>query len=64
VEGPTEEQCFSLILEKVAPKLLTVTKIISVNNTGELLGKKSRLADVMFDLYQRISGGNNLYPLL
>jgi predicted ATPase len=62
VEGPTEEQCFSLILEKVAPKLLTVTKIISVNNTGELLGKKSRLADVMFDLYQRISGGNNLYP--
>jgi predicted ATPase len=62
VEGPTEEQCFSLILEKVAPKRLIVTKIISVNNTGELLGKKARIAHVMFDLYKRISGGNNLYP--
>jgi AAA15 family ATPase/GTPase len=62
VEGPTEEQCFSLILEKVAPKLLTVTKIISVNNTGELLGKKARIAHVMFDLYTRISSGNHLYP--
>jgi len=26
------------------------------------LGKKAHFADVMFDLYKRISGGNNLYP--
>jgi predicted ATPase len=63
VEGPTEEKCFSLILEKVNPQLLTVTKIISVNSTGDLLRKKKAyLAGVMFDLYQRLSGGNNLFP--
>ena len=62
VEGPTEELCFPLILEKLAPKLLTVTKIVSIKNTGDLSGKKAHFADVMFDLYQRLSGGNNLYP--
>jgi hypothetical protein len=63
VEGPTEEKCFSHILEKVDPQLLTVTKIISVNSTGDLLRKtKVHLAHVMFDLYSRISGGKNLYP--
>ena len=62
VEGPTEELCFPLILEKVDPKLLTGTKIVSIKNTGDLLGKKAHFAEVMFDLYKRISGGNNLYP--
>ena len=62
VEGPTEERCFPLILEKLAPKLLTGTKIVSIKNTGDLLGKKAHFVDVMFDLYQRLSGGNNLYP--
>jgi ABC-type lipoprotein export system ATPase subunit len=62
VEGPTEEQCFPLILFKLAPKLLTGTKIVSIKNTGDLLGKKAHFAEVMFDLYKRISGGNNLYP--
>jgi len=62
VEGPTEEQCFPLILSELVPKLLTGTKIVSIKNTGDLLGKKAHFADVMFDLYKRISGGNNLYP--
>ncbi|WP_449420567.1 ATP-dependent nuclease [Phormidium nigroviride] len=62
VEGPTEELCFPLILSKLAPKLLTGTKIISIKNTGDLLGKKAHFADVMLDLYKRLSGGNNLYP--
>lgn len=62
VEGPTEELCFPLILSKLAPKLLRGTKIISIKNTGDLLGKKAHFADVMFDLYKRLSGGNNLYP--
>jgi hypothetical protein len=63
VEGPTEEECFSRILEKVDPQLLTVTKIISVNSTGDLLRKtKVHLAHVMFDLYSRICGGKSLYP--
>jgi len=62
VEGPTEELCFPLVLDKLEPKLLKGTKIISIKNTGDLLGKKARFADVMFDLYKRLSGGNNLYP--
>ena len=49
-------------MEKLAPKLSTGTKIVSIKNTGDLLGKKAHFADVMFDLYQRLSGGNNLYP--
>ena len=62
VERQTEEQCFPLILSKLAPKLLTGTKIVSIKNTGDLLGKKAHFTEVMFDLYKRISGGNNLYP--
>ncbi|XHL99408.1 MAG: AAA family ATPase (plasmid) [Microcoleus anatoxicus] len=62
VEGQTEEQCFPLVLDKLEPKLLTGTKIVSIKNTGDLLGKKAHFVDVMFDLYKRISGGNNLYP--
>jgi len=62
VEGPTEELCFPLVLDKLEPKLLTGTKIVSIKNTGDLLGKKAHFADVMFDLYRRLSGGNNLYP--
>jgi NACalpha-BTF3-like transcription factor len=62
VEKPTEELCFPLILSKLAPELLTGTKIVSIKNTGDLLRKKAHFANVMFDLYERISGGNNLYP--
>lgn len=62
VEGPTDELCFPLVLDKLEPKLLKGTKIISIKNTGDLLGKKARFVDVMFDLYKRLSGGNNLYP--
>jgi len=62
VEGPTEEICFPIILSKLAPEFLIGTKIISVKNTGDLLGKKTHFAEVMFDLYRRLSGGNNLYP--
>ena len=62
VEGPTEEQCFPLILSKLAPELLTGTKIVIIKNTGDLLRKKDHFANVMLDLYERISGGNNLYP--
>jgi len=62
VEGPTEELCFPLILYKLAPELLTGTKIISIKNTDDLVGGKTHLAKVMFDLYQRLSGGENLFP--
>jgi predicted ATPase len=61
VEGSTEELCFPLVLSKLAPELLIGTKIVSIKNTGDLLGKKAHFAHVMFDLYNSISGGKNLY---
>ena len=62
VEGATEELCFPLILSKLAPELLAGTKIISIKHTDDLVGKKTNFANVMFDLYRRLSGGNNLSP--
>jgi AAA15 family ATPase/GTPase len=59
VEGQTEEKCFPLILEKVAKKPLRGTFIIRVQTTGELEGKNARL---IFDIYDRLSGGNYLLP--
>ncbi|MBE8971400.1 AAA family ATPase, partial [Nostocales cyanobacterium LEGE 12452] len=59
VEGPTEEKCFPLILEQVAKKQLNATKILAVKNTGDLEGKR---AEIIFDIYDKLSGGNNLFP--
>lgn len=59
VEGQTEEKCFPIILEKVAKKPLRGTFIIRVQTTGELEGKNSKL---VFDIYERLSGGSFLLP--
>lgn len=59
VEGPTEERCFPLILEKVAKQSLRGTQIVAVQNTGDLYGKRARL---IFDIYDKLSGGNSLFP--
>lgn len=56
VEGPTEERFFPLLLND---KLKPGTQICSVKNTGDLDGKK---AELVFDIYSRISGGNRLVP--
>jgi predicted ATPase len=59
VEGPTEEQCFPLILEKIANKPLKGTVILAVKNTGDLEGKNAHL---IFDIYDKLSGGRSLFP--
>jgi hypothetical protein len=59
VEGPTEERCFPLILEKVAKKPLRGTQILAIKNTGDLQGKR---AHVIFDIYDKLSGGKSLFP--
>ncbi|MEG4023743.1 AAA family ATPase [Microcoleus sp. S13C4] len=59
VEGPTEERCFPLILEKVAKKPLRGTQIIAVKNTGDFEGKRAHL---VFDVYDKLSGGSSLFP--
>ncbi|MFM7529559.1 MAG: hypothetical protein ACKO63_13920 [Nodosilinea sp.] len=53
------EQCFPLILEKVAKRNLNGTIILRVRATGELEGKQSEL---IFDIYNRLSGGKHLFP--
>ncbi|VXD24863.1 RecF/RecN/SMC N terminal domain protein [Planktothrix serta PCC 8927] len=59
VEGPTEEKCFPLILEELTDIKLRGTQILAVQNTGDLEGKH---ADLVFDIYDKLSGGNTLFP--
>ena len=59
VEGPTEYKCFPLILEKLTDIKLRGTEILAVQNTGDLEGKH---ADLVFDIYDKLSGGNTLFP--
>jgi hypothetical protein len=59
VEGPTEELCFPMILEKIAKKPQRGIQILAVKNTGDLEGKR---AEVIFDIYDKLSGGNSLFP--
>jgi len=59
VEGPTEERCFPLILKNVAQQPLRGTQILALKNTGDLEGKR---AHIIFDIYDKLSGGNSLFP--
>jgi hypothetical protein len=60
VEGPTEEACFPLILNKLAADVsLPSTSIVALRNTGDLEGKH---AEAIVDIYTRLSKGNALIP--
>jgi len=60
VEGPTEERCFPIILEKIAKKPQIGTQIIAVKNTGDFLEKKP--TNLIFDIYDKLSEWNSLFP--
>jgi AAA ATPase domain/AAA domain, putative AbiEii toxin, Type IV TA system len=59
VEGPTEENCFPLILKKLSKTLLSGTQILAVKNTGDLEGK---LASRIFDVYNKLTSSSTLLP--
>ncbi len=59
VEGPTEEECFPLILSKVAGRPLRGTKITGVVQTGDFESKHS---DTILEVYRRLSEGGGLLP--
>ncbi|MBD1897448.1 ATP-binding protein [Coleofasciculus sp. FACHB-129] len=59
VEGPTEEKCFPMILQKLAKMPLRGTQILAIKNTGDLEGKRAR---IIFDIYDKLSGGKSLSP--
>lgn len=64
VEGATEEACFPLILEKLAKKSLGGTVIKGVVATGDFegRGRHRRRAELVFDIYDRLSNSGSLIP--
>ncbi|WP_371357146.1 ATP-dependent endonuclease, partial [Hydrocoleum sp. CS-953] len=68
VEGPTEERCFPRILEELCfPRTseefgylsMKGIQIMAVKDTGRLERKNAR---IIFDIYDKLSGGNTLFP--
>jgi predicted ATPase len=59
VEGPTERDCFPLILQKLKPKRLRGTEFVPVLSVDEILGKE---ADRVIRIYENLSKGRNLLP--
>jgi len=59
VEGPTEEACYPLLLERVVKRPLLGTKILGVVQTGDFESKHS---DTIVEIYRRLSEGRGLLP--
>jgi len=59
VEGPTEEKCYPLIIKEILKKPLRGIQVLAIKNTGDLEGKR---AHVIFDVYDKLSGTQNLFP--
>ena len=59
VEGPTEEQCFPLIVEKLLEKSMILKPILKVKNTGDF---EKKHIQTTLDLYNRLVNGNALIP--
>jgi AAA15 family ATPase/GTPase len=59
VEGPTEEQCFPLLVEKILRMPLQGTKILGVVQTGDF---ESRYSELIFQVYERLTRGDGLIP--
>jgi hypothetical protein len=59
VEGSTEEECFPLILSKVAKQPLMGTTIVGVKNTGDFDRKRRKLTA---GIYRRLTHSSALLP--
>ena len=59
VEGPTEEICVPMILQKVAKLPLLGTAIIGVKHTGDLEGKQAKK---VYEIYDKLSKASGLIP--
>jgi hypothetical protein len=59
VEGPTERDCFPLILEKYSNQRLMGTEVVPVISVDEVLGKG---ADRVIGIYRQLSQGKGLRP--
>jgi AAA15 family ATPase/GTPase len=59
VEGPTEERCFPLLLERVVKQPLLGTKVVGVLHTGDFEGKHSK---TVLEIYTKLTQGQGLLP--
>jgi predicted ATPase len=59
VEGPTEEECFKLIVRTFRQETLWGIEILGVRSTGELHGKH---AETAYDIYTKLSNGMGIIP--
>lgn len=59
VEGPTERDCFPMILEAYSRQRLMGTEVVPVISVDEVLG---RGADKVVGIYQQLSRGKGLRP--
>jgi hypothetical protein len=59
VEGPTEVECFQLLLASVNKRLLAGVSIVQLRATGDLEGRHS---DIVADIYRNLSKTASLLP--
>jgi predicted ATPase len=61
VEGPTEEICFPVILEKLLHRAELGLVFVSVRNTGDFEKKRVR-KELIYEIYEKVSSGALLLP--
>ena len=61
VEGPTEEICFPLILEKLLNRVELGLIFVAVRNTGDFEKKRDR-KKLIWEIYEKLSSGALLLP--
>ncbi len=61
VEGPTEEICFPLILEKLLKRVELGLIFVAVRNTGDFEKKRDR-KKLIWEIYEKLSAGALLLP--
>lgn len=59
VEGPTEEECYPLLLEAKGISLPTGTVIARLRSTGDLEGKRAKACG---DIYRNLSAAGSILP--
>jgi hypothetical protein len=61
VEGPTEEICFPLIMEKLLKRVELGLIFVAVRNTGDFEKKRDR-KKLIWEIYEKLSSGALLLP--
>lgn len=62
VEGPTEEACFTRLLEDLLQYRMADTRILSVINTGDFQQGKAKHIRMVFSIYQKLTTCDAIFP--